>query len=89
MRQTAKHDYTFSKGELVCFRGSNEGPFPVTAVREIPDGPDEFADPEDMWPRDAVGHHQHVTLTLDDCDGCGVSEHVYSGAWLKPNGVHG
>jgi len=81
-RITAKHNQIFIKGDEVFFRGSDEGPFVVIETRLIPDGPDEF-DPEQMWPRDAVGHHQHVTLYFDDNDGCGISNHVYSGAWLR------
>lgn len=82
-RTTAKHNTTFVVGQQVKFRGSGEGPYSVVAVLEIPDGPLPNADPEDAWPRDGVGHHQHVTLRFDELDGCGISDHVYSGAWLE------
>lgn len=83
-RTTARHSITFEVGQMVKFRGTGEGPFEVKEAIEIPDGPYVHADPEDMWPREAAGHHQHIVLEFDDSDGTGVSKHTYSGAWLEP-----
>lgn len=85
MITTRKHQVTFAVGNLVKFFDSELGPFEVIETEDIPEFDQDAADTEQMQPRDAVGHHQWITIIGGDW--YDNNPHKYSGAFFYLEGT--